>query len=251
MIDECSKFFYEKEYFVRYSEMDYKRRLKPSAFLNFLQDTATNAADKGEFGYNQIVDKGLGWYLLKYHMEFIEYPVKIQDLKIKTEARGCNKLFAQRDFEAYTMSNEILARVLSYWTLVKLDDKSIVPPNTIFEEAMKKIEKRDDDLSFKKIQPVERIDHVEEFKVRFDDIDVNGHVNNMHYIVWALEALPKEYRDCHLLKTLDMVYKKEVQYGNRVLSEAQIDDNIVKIVVKNKNTDEDLCVINAEFCCKN
>ena len=69
----------------------------------------------------------------------------------------------------------------------------------------------------------------------------------MHYIVWALEALPKEYRDNHLLKTLDMVYKKEVQYGNEILTESQIDDNFVKIVVKNKVTGDDLCVIEAEF----
>ena len=247
MIDEQSKFFYESEYFVRYSEMDYKRRLKPSAFLNFLQDTATKAADIGKFGYEQIVDKGLGWYLLKYHMEFNKYPAEVQDLIIKTEARGCNKLFAQRDFEIYTKENELLARVLSYWTLVKLEDKSIVSPSSVFEEVMRKVEKRDDDLSFNKIHQVERVDYTADFKVRFDDIDVNGHVNNMHYIVWALEALPKEYRDNHLLKTLDMVYKKEVQYGNEILTEAQIDDNFVKIVVKNKVTGDDLCVIEAEF----
>ncbi len=247
MIDEQSKFFYESEYFIRYSEMDYKRRLKPSAFLNFLQDTATNAADIGKFGYEQIVDKGLGWYLLKYHMEFDKYPAEVQDLIIKTEARGCNKLFAQRDFEIYTKENELLARVLSYWTLVKLEDKSIVSPSSVFEEVMRKVEKRDDDLSFNKVHQVERVDYTADFKVRFDDIDVNGHVNNMHYIVWAFEALPKEYRDNHLLKTLDMVYKKEVQYGNEILTEAQIDDNFVKIVVKNKVTGDDLCVIEAEF----
>ena len=247
MIDEQSQFFYETEYFVRYSEMDYKRRLKPSAFLNFLQDTATNAADVGQFGYDQIVTRGLGWYLLKYHMEFNKYPTEVQDLIIKTEARGCNKLFAQRDFEVYTKEKELVARVLSYWTLVNLNDKSIVSPSSVFEVAMRKVEKRDDDLSFNKIHPVERVDYTAEFKVRFDDIDVNGHVNNMHYIVWALETLPKEFRDNHLLKTLDIVYKKEIQYGNEILSEAQIDDNVVKIAVKNKVTDDDLCVIEAEF----
>lgn len=247
MIDEQSQFFYEAEYFVRYSEMDYKRRLKPSAFLNFLQDTATNAADVCNIGYDEVVKRGLGWYLLKYHMEFYKYPAEIQDLIIKTEARGSNKLFAHRDFEVYTKEKELLARVLSYWTLVNLNDKSIVPPSSVFEVAMRKVEKRDDDLSFNKVHTIERVDYTAEFKVRFDDIDVNGHVNNMHYIVWALETLPKEFRDNRLLKTLDMVYKKEVQYGNDILSEAQIDDNIVKIAVKNKATGDDLCVIEAEF----
>lgn len=247
MINEKSPLFYEQEYFVRYSEMDYKKQLKPSAFLNFLQDVATNAADKVGFGYYDIVDKNLGWFLLKYHMEFNDYPKNVEDLIFKTEARGCNKLFAQRDFEVYTKSGELVGRILSYWTLVNLADKSIVPPSEVFPDKMKKVEKREDDMSFAKIHPLERIDFTEEFKVRFDDIDVNQHVNNMNYIIWAFEALPKDFRSNYKLKTLEMVYKKEIQYGNVVLSEVQLDENIAKISVKNKTTDEDLCLIEAEF----
>lgn len=247
MINEKSPLYYEQEYFVRYSEMDYKKQLKPSAFLNFLQDVATNAADKVGFGYYDIVDKNLGWFLLKYHMEFNDYPKNVEDLIFKTEARGCNKLFAQRDFEVYTKSSELVGRILSYWTLVNLADKSIVPPSEVFPDKMKKVEKREDDMSFAKIHPLERIDFTEEFNVRFDDIDVNQHVNNMNYIIWAFEALPKDFRSNYKLKTLEMVYKKEIQYGNIVLSEVQLDENIAKISVKNKTTDEDLCLIEAEF----
>ena len=82
---------------------------------------------------------------------------------------------------------------------------------------MYKMEKREDDLSFGKMHPLERVDYSEEFK------------------------------DKYKLKTLDMLYKKEIQYGNTVLSEVQIDDNIAKISVKNKTTDEDLCLVKAEF----
>lgn len=247
MIDINSPYFYEQEYFVRYSEMDYNRVLKPSAFLNFLQDIATNAANKGGFGYNDIVTKNLGWFLLKYHMEFNNFPQAAEKLILKTEARGSNKLFAQRDFEVYTQDNELAARVLSYWTLVDLNNKSMIMPGEIFPDKMRKVEKREDDMSFAKVHPIERVDYQEEFKVRFDDIDVNHHVNNMNYIVWAFEALPKDFRNNYKPKTIDMVYKKEIQYGNVVLSEVQLDENIAKISVKNKTTDEDLCVIEAEF----
>ncbi|MBR2526115.1 hypothetical protein IKE67_06575 [bacterium] len=248
MINEQSPYYYNKEIFVRYSEMDYHKMLKPSAFLNFLQDVATVAADKAHFGYNEVYPKNLGWFLLKYHMEFNNYPQNIENLLIKTEARGYNKLFAHRDFDIYNNENkELIGRVISYWTLVNLADKSMHSPGEIFPDRFPKVEKREDDLSFLKVHPLERIDYSQEFKVRFDDIDVNKHVNNMNYIVWAFEALPKEFRDTYKLKVLDMVYKKEIQYGNTVLSEVQIDENIIKISVKNKNTDDELCVIEAEF----
>ena len=246
MIDEKSPYFYSKEVLVRYSEMDYHKLLKPSAFLNFLQDVATVAADKGKFGYNEVYPRNLGWFLLKYHMEFNNYPQNVENLLIKTEARGYNKLFAHRDFDIYSEGN-LLGRVISYWTLVNIEDKSMHAPNEIFPDKFNKVEKREDDLNFSKVHVPERIDYTEEFKVRFDDIDVNMHVNNMNYIVWAFEALPKSFRDEYKPRIIDMVYKKEIQYGNTVLSEVQLDGNIVKISVKNKSTGDELCLINAEF----
>lgn len=247
MINENSPLFFQQKYFVRYSEMDYNKILKPSALLNFLQDIATIGADKAGFGYKDIIDKNLGWFLLKYHMEFNNFPQDIKELTIKTEARGYNKLFALRDFEIYDENNELIGRVSSSWALVNLTDKSMALPSEIFPDKMLKYEKREDDLSFPKTHNPETAEFSEEFKIRYDDIDVNHHVNNMNYIIWAFEALPKEFRNNHKLKTLDMLYKKEIQYGNTVLSEAKLDENIAKILVKNKNTNEDLCVINAEF----
>ncbi|MGN0017476.1 MAG: acyl-[acyl-carrier-protein] thioesterase [Candidatus Gastranaerophilaceae bacterium] len=247
MLDKTSPFYKERKLNVRYSEMDYHKVLKPSALLNFLQDVATFAADEGGFGYDEVVSRNLGWFLLKYRMEFENYPQNIEDIIIQTEARGYNKLFAHRDFELFSQSGERLGKVLSYWALVNFEDKSMAMPNVIFPNKFNKVEKREDDLSFAKVHAPERIDYREEFKIRYDDIDVNMHVNNMNYIAWAFEVLPKEFKDKYKLKTLDMVYKKEIQYGNQVLSEAQVDDNLVRVVVKNNSTGEDLCIVNAEF----
>lgn len=245
MINEQSKFFCELTYPVRYSEMDYNKVLKPSAFLNDLQDLATVAADRAGFGYNEVTANNCGWFLLKYHMEFDNYPKDIENITVKTEARGYNKLFAHRDFEIYS-NGEMLGRVLSYWSLFDFEKQTLISPNSVFD-FMPKVEKREDDLSFAKVYPVERVDYTSDFKVRFDDIDVNHHANNVNYIIWAFESLPREFRDNHKLKTLDMVFKKQIKYGNVVLSEAQVDGNLVRVSVKNKADNEELCVLEAEF----
>lgn len=62
---------------VKYSEMDYKLSLKASAILNFLQDMASQNAENLGFGYSYIEKRGLCWFLLKYHMEFFDYPVSV------------------------------------------------------------------------------------------------------------------------------------------------------------------------------
>ena len=111
---------------VKYSEMDYKLSLKPSALLNFLQDMASQNAENLGFGYSYIEKRRLCWFLLKYHMEFLDYPVSVYDLTIKTEPRGYLKQFAFRDFEL-CQGQKCLAKIISTWSLVDMNSKSIVP----------------------------------------------------------------------------------------------------------------------------
>ena len=85
------------------------------------------------------------------------------------------------------------------------------------------------------------------FEIRFDDLDVNKHVNNANYVVWAFEPLDFEFRQKHKLKTLDMVFKKEITFGSKVLSCIKIDDNITIHLLRNYETGEDLCHVCAEW----
>lgn len=247
---EDSEYFYSKKYQVKYYETDFNRALKPSALLNFLQDMATENAEMLGFGPSFVFPKNYAWFLIKYRMEFDEYPCALDELIIKTEARGISKIIASRDFEICTINNKRLGRIASNWTMVDLNTKSILPLSKIVD-FMPAFEKRDNDLQFKKISPLNQqsgqINYEKIFEIRFDDIDVNQHVNNANYIVWAFEPLPYQFKSQHKLKTLDIVYKKEIAYGHNVVSQIQFDkENKTSIhVLKNATTGEELCFVNA------
>jgi medium-chain acyl-[acyl-carrier-protein] hydrolase len=49
--------------------------------------------------------------------------------------------------------------------------------------------------------------------VRPDDIDYNGHLNNIRYVEWALRALPAEGRE---LRRLRVTYRGETRLGATV-----------------------------------
>ena len=239
---------FEEKVKIRYSEMDYDLVLKPSALLQFMQDLASDNAEMLNFGYSYIIKNNLAWFLLKYHMEFDDYPKGLYDLTIKTEPRGCNKLFAFRDFEILH-NNKRIGRAASTWALVDLKTKSM--SNTM--EAlngnpyMTLFEKRETDLIYDKVKPPQRIDIEKTFEIRFDDLDVNQHVNNANYIVWAFEPLDFEFRKQYKLKTLDMVFKKEIKYGAKVISQIEINNDTTTHIVKNKDTDEELCMVLAKW----
>ena len=239
---------FEETVKIRYSEMDCDLVLKPSALLQFLQDLASDNAESLGFGYSYIIKHNLAWFLLKYRLEFDDYPEGIYDLTIKTEPRGYNKMFAFRDF--YISHNEkLIGRVTSSWTLVDLSTKSMANASEVLasNQYMVQHEKREDDLNYGKIRLPEKFDIEKTFEVRFDDLDVNRHVNNANYIVWGFEPLDFNFRRAHKLKTVDMLFKKEITHGSKVLSLVAINNNTTTHVLKNAETGEELCLINAEW----
>ena len=239
---------FEETVKIRYSEMDCDLVLKPSAMLQFLQDLASDNAEQLDFGYSYIIKHNLAWFLLKYRLEFDDYPEGIYDLTIKTEPRGYNKMFAYRDFYILHDGKQI-GRATSTWTLVDLATKSMASAADVLagNKYMYLHDKREDDLNYGKIRLPEKFDIEKTFEVRFDDLDVNRHVNNANYIVWAIEPLDFDFRRSHKLKTVDMMFKKEITYGSGVLSEVAIDGNNTIHAVKNAKTGEELFIMNAEW----
>ena len=239
---------YEKELNVKYSEMDYDKSLKAFTLLNYFQDIASDNAEELGFGYSYITPKNLMWVLLKYRIEFEEYPVGIHNLRVRTAPRGYNKLFAFRDFELYS-GEKLLARAATAWTLVDFTNMNVVLPEKVIDNPhMKKFEAQDDDLHYEKIPNITKVDIEKEFEVRYNDIDVNRHANNGNYIVWALEPLDIDFRSNHKLKTVDLIYKKEAKYGDKLVTQVQFaDEKHTLHAVKNKETNEDLCLIQCRW----
>ena len=239
---------FEETVKIRYSEMDCDLALKPGAMLQFLQDLASDNAEQLDFGYSYIIKHNLAWFLLKYRLEFDDYPEGIYDLTIKTEPRGYNKMFAYRDFHIMHGGKQI-GRAASTWTLVDLSTKSMANVADVLtgNKFMVQHEKREDDLNYGKIKLPETFDIEKTFEVRFDDLDVNRHVNNANYIVWAIEPFNFEFRRSHKLKTVDMMFKKDITYGAKVLSQVAISGNNTIHAVKNAETGEELCLMNAEW----
>lgn len=246
--DSKEELIYTEKINVRYSDLDLHKKLKMFSLLNFFQDIASDSAESLGFGYSAIYPKNLMWVLIKYRIEFNKYPTDINDLILKTEPRGRNKIFAYRNFEL-SDNNNILAKASSVWSLVDITTmKPVIVESVCDNPNLKKFEKGENDLDFEKIPAITNVDYEKEFEVRFNDIDVNMHANNGNYIVWALEPLPAEFHSKHTLKNLDMMYKKEIKYGEKMVSKVQIINNSTTIhSVQNIQTGDDLCILKCDW----
>lgn len=231
------------KYNVRYDEVDMDDCLKPEALLNFLQDVASLNANEKDFGSDFVFSHGLAWFLLKYRIEIYDYDKNIKELEVRTCSRGAAKLFAYRDFEVL-QDEKVIAKAASQWGLVDFNSKKMLQPLEVLNN-IQVYEKREDDLKYDKIPDVTNPEKRCEFEVKYDDIDVNKHVNNVRYLHWALETLDYDFRKAHEISTIDIYYKKDITYGGKVVSEMEFGEDKKYSVhrIKNADTDETLCSI--------
>ena len=249
-IGEVQEGFYklEKTYSVSMSEQDLQYYLKPAALLNFLQDAASRNLDDSPFSNPALNAQGLGWFLVRYRIEFDRYPQGTDTIIVRTENRGMYKLGAYRDFEVYTNEGERLLRATTSWLMVDIENKSLVNIEQKFPQ-IKRFEKREDDLTLRKLKSFDSSDCEKLFHVRYDDLDMNGHVNNTVYMTWAMELVDFEYRKNHSIKSIDIYYKHEAKYGEDILScvKADYSNNITEHIIKDAQNGEELCLIKVEF----
>ena len=56
-------------------------------------------------------------------------------------------------------------------------------------------------------------------------MDTNHHLTNSVYFDWMIDTLPREFLNSHTVKSIDISFKKEVQYGDQALSEVELDQD--------------------------
>lgn len=236
---------------VSIAEADCMHRIKPVLMFNHMQELAATSIEKYDmrYGWSSLLEKGLAWFLIRYRVEFDSTPTDCSEIKVVTESRGCRRMNAYRDFEVFdNNSGQRILRASSCWFIVDIENKSVINIQKDFPEFML-YQDREDDLELQKLKPLDRVDSEKTFHVRYDDLDINNHVNNTVYITWALEALDSEYRKANNLKSMDIYFKHEVSYGEDIVSQVKYDreNNVTEHLIKNASTGEELCLLKAEF----
>jgi acyl-ACP thioesterase len=66
--------------------------------------------------------------------------------------------------------------------------------------------------SFEGKQPVTEVI----IRTRNEDIDVNSHVNNIHFTAWALEGVPENISGVMTLKEAAVIFRNEARKGEEI-----------------------------------
>lgn len=208
---------YSKESIVTCYEADANKLLRPTAMLDLMQEAANADATRLGFGYDNMMATNTAWVLSRLHLRVNKYPKWREEVKLYTWHKGAYKLFYLRDFSLKDNEGNSLIDATTSWLIIDLNTRrlsrnaELADENTCIKE---------DAIS----EPADKITLPQEcelevagtHKVRWSDIDTNNHVNNVKYVVWALDIVDYEDASSKPLKELFVNFDSEVLAGQEV-----------------------------------
>ena len=193
--------------------------------MNIFQDVADSHASQLGIGMEHCLKHGLAWVGSNYHIKIDRMPAWHEKITVTSWPAAETKLGAVRDFEVRDEKQNIIISASSQWVLIDFARKRPVALRENMPDYQV-INERALNTDFPKIGIPERPDVVRHFEVRYDDIDVNRHVNNAVYPLWATESTENDFRLTHQPQEIEIAFKKETLYGEIIEVVSQIDDNI-------------------------
>jgi medium-chain acyl-[acyl-carrier-protein] hydrolase len=219
----------ENKFQVHYSQLDYFKRVKITTIVDFFNDMAVYQSEILGIGLEYLKENGFGWVILKWDINIIKTPKYLDEIIVKTQPTGKRRIFAYRNFEIRDLQGNLMVEAKSIWSLVKIKDLKPVQIPDVVSDKYKLEDSNDIQNKIKDPNNFEGRANSIDIRIRYGDIDTNGHVNNEKYIAWIIESMPKEVIMKYNLKKLKISYKKETKYGEniQVLIKREIQNDMI------------------------
>lgn len=229
--------FYSKKIKLKYDDISKSNRLNIKSLIKYFGDIAGNHSSSCGYGLNDIPKTHITWLLLNWKVKMFSHPKYNEELTINTWPRVIEKFYSYRDFEVFdNNNNNLVAIASSKWIMINAETKRIerisneiinaygVEQKSVFTESLNDKPKIPDNLKLNFTYTIQR-----------RDIDTNGHVNNLHYIDYALESLPEDVYNSNEFDNIEIHYKKEIKYGETINCYYSFENNKHIVTIKNED----------------
>jgi acyl-ACP thioesterase len=201
---------------VRGYEVDASGRASVAAVANWLQETAGNHATALGWAVDALQARGCTWVLSRFHLRLVRQLEWREEVRVATWPSGVHRLYAVREFRMTDSSEGELGTATTGWVLLDLAARRpIRPPKTLEEMALSTPERVIAD-PFAKLPEVGGADRSKTFEVRYSDLDMNRHANNVSVIGWAIDALPDEVVTGGAPAELEIEFRAEAVRGDLI-----------------------------------
>lgn len=201
-----------------YSDVGPDQKLSQIGLLRLLQEAAAIASDHVGYGLKDIPTTGVHWILTGWRLEMTRRPAWRAALRVETWPRTMNGFFSDRDFLVWH-DGEVIAKGTSRWVLVDIQTgHSTRVTDAVRAAYAEQMDERElfagQSIPSSGRTPPDTPAGFETVVGR-RDIDTNFHVNNLHYLDYAIEALPEEVYQ-NLPGTVEISFRRQILLGTSI-----------------------------------
>jgi acyl-ACP thioesterase len=185
---------WQEQFKIDAAMVDATRRVTLTSICNILQVAAGHHANFRKIGFDQMNAAGRFWALNRLIVKMQAYPMWLSTVKLHTWVHRMRGPFSYRNFELFNEAGEVIGAASTLWVAVDastrkpirvdVGDFPIIPDKTPPSGEPNKVT----------IPKTLAASNQEEHPVRYSDLDMINHVNNVKYIEWILDTYGTEER---------------------------------------------------------
>jgi len=208
---------FTKEFTIASYDLNPKGQARLTTMANFFQEVAYHHASELGLGYDDMKSRKTTWVLSRMRIHMKRYPAWNDSITLETWPSGAERLFALRDFKVRDSQGELIGMASTAWLILDIDTHRLIRPKEIidqFKMIIHNVQMFEQPLD-KIAVPVETrllMNH----SVKYSDLDIVGHVNNVKYMEWCIDAITSDNNDEQEIRELEINFNHEALFGDTI-----------------------------------
>ncbi|WP_198513435.1 acyl-[acyl-carrier-protein] thioesterase [Confluentibacter lentus] len=211
--------YFDKQFELRYFEMNSLGLATPTIILALLEETAADHCYCINHSLFDLNKKNVGWVLVSGILQIDRYPYYKEKITIRTWLSSYSSIKGYRENIIFDEQRNIIGRAKGLWIFFDIEKRKPIP---IFNDIKEKWSYYSEESIVKnikkKIETIHTASYIKKFKVNSYDTDMNKHVNNIRYLQWVIESMPEDIVDDYSLHIIDGRFIAEAKYGDSIIS---------------------------------
>jgi acyl-ACP thioesterase len=214
MNDDAIQPEWRTEHLIRSYDVDPGCRVRLPVLCRFMQEAAYFHAEHLGVGHSHLSPLKMSWVLSRMRIDVHRLPRWGDSVFIRTWPSGRDRLFYYRDFEIMDGEGAVILLASTAWFVIDTEKRERLTPDW-WKTADYPFSPGVIDSKPARLKGDAGGSGIT-FRVRYGDLDQNGHVNNVRYLEWMLDALPMEFHQANDLRSLEVNYLAEAVYGHEL-----------------------------------
>ncbi len=207
---------HEKNFSVKYCDVDFKDELKVSAALSYFEEVACSSADELGFGYSYVKPRGYAFMVSNIYCRFLRHVPLGEDLRVITWPTPPSHVVFGREYQMRALNGEVYLNASSRWCLIDMTTGKLLQSKVLDHQdySTYNTSKAVEGVQWK-IPTFKAEDGECKFslKIANSEYDHNMHVNNTRYADYCFNCFSVAELAAKKLKEFSISYVRQCREG--------------------------------------